>query len=139
MIGKRTFWLIGLWGLTAQAVCVNGHPSIASEFQQSKAVVVATVIGSKHVPETQEGDFLDGTMYEVKVERRFKGIDSPTLDIFSENSSGRFEMTTGETYLLFLYEDHGRLSVDNCGHSDLASKSTRAIQQVTRMAHRKNS
>jgi hypothetical protein len=138
MSWKTTFWLVGLWGLTAQGVCVNGHPSIASEFQHSKAVVLATVIGIKQLPETQDGNFLDGIMYQVKVQRRFKGSNPPTLDVFSENSSGRFEMTAGEAYLLFLYEDHGRLSVDNCGHSGVASKSTSAIEQITKMAHPKN-
>jgi hypothetical protein len=139
MSWKTTFCLVGFWALTAQAVCVNGHPTIASEFQHSKAVVLATVIRSKQLPETQDGSFLDGIMYQVKVERHFKGSDSATLDIFSENSSGRFEMTSGETYLLFAYENDGRLSVDNCGHSGVASKSASAIQRVTKLAHSKNS
>jgi hypothetical protein len=108
MSWKKTFWLIGLWGMAAQAVCVNGHPSVVSEFRPSKAVVLATVTEEKQLPQTRDLYFLDGKMYQVNVEKRFKGDISPTFDIFSENTSGRFDMKTGESYLLFIYEVHGR-------------------------------
>jgi hypothetical protein len=129
----KTFWLVGLSSLTAQAACVNGRPSVTAEFRDSKAVVLATVIGKKQAPPTRDGYFLDGTVYQVKVEKRFKGADSPTLEIFSENSSGRFNMTIGDKYLLFVYQADGRFSADNCGHSGLASTSASMIQQVTRL------
>jgi hypothetical protein len=129
-----TLLLVGLSSVIAQAACVNGRPSVASEFRDSKLVVLATVINTKQMPPTQDGYFLDGTIYQVKVEKRFKGDDSDTFEIFSENSSGRFNMTIGAEYLLFVYQDHGRFSVDNCGHSDLASKRAPMIQQVARLA-----
>jgi|SRR5579864_8065257 len=138
MSWKTIVWVIGLWGLTAQAVCVNGHPSLASEFQTSKAVVVAKVVGMKKVPATQDEYFLDGVTYQVKVEKRFKGGESPTLEVFSENSTGRFDMRLAESYLLFIYEDHGRLSVDNCGNSGSASNRTSAIQRAAKLAHLEN-
>lgn len=110
---------------------------MAAEFRHAKAVVLATVTGMKQVPETPDGSFLDGTMYHVKVEQRFKDGNSPTLDIFNENSSGRFDMVAGESYLLFIYEDGGRLSVDNCGNSGIASKNTRIIEEVVKLARLK--
>lgn len=135
---KHTFCLIGLWSLTAQAVCVNGHPSVTSEFRQSKAVVVATVVGEKRVPDAEDRYFLDGTMYEVRVDMTFKTGDSAMLQIFSENTTGRFDMVVGGKYLLFIYEEHGRLRVDNCGNSGAASKKSGMIQQVARLAHSSN-
>lgn len=132
---KHAFWLIVLWSLTAEAVCVNGNPSVAAEFRQSKAVVIATVVGERKVPATQDGYFLDGTTYRVRVDTAIKANASPALDVFSENSTGRFDMVVGSKYLLFIYEEHGRFSIDNCGHSGVASKKAATIQQVARLAH----
>jgi hypothetical protein len=132
---KHAFWLVVLWSLTAEAVCVNGNPSVTYEFRQSKAVVVATVIAEKQVPSTQDGYFLDGTTYRVRVDRAFKGNASASLDVFTENTSGRFDMLVGSKYLLFIYEEHGRLSIDNCGHSGIASKRAATIQEIARLAN----
>jgi hypothetical protein len=39
------------------------------------------------------------------------------LEIFSENTSGRFPMQLRRRYVLFVYREAGRLMVDNCGNS----------------------
>src|SRR5579871_2042715 len=137
MSWKQTLWFVGLWGLTAQAVCVNGHLSVESEFRSSKTVVIAKVIASEKVPASQDGYFLEGTVYHVDVLKHFKGDNSSSLLIFSENSSGRFDMVLDDTYLLFIHEEDGRLSVDNCGNSGSAVKRAATIEQVTKLSHPK--
>lgn len=106
---------------------MNGYPSVPSEFSNSQAVVIATVVAEKPAPQTED---VGGTMYTVRVEKQFRGRPSPTLELFDENSSGRFDMTVGTQYLLFIYQDNGRMVVDNCGNSGVLSKSGRALRQV---------
>jgi hypothetical protein len=64
----------------------------------------------------------------------YKGNIKGSLDLFNENSSGSFAMLLNREYLLFVYEEHGRLRVDNCGNSDLTSHTKRAVAEVGRMS-----
>ena len=131
---KKAFWLIGLWGLSAQAVCVNGHPSVIKEFRHSKIVAIVTVISARSVPESSDGHFYEGTIYEAKIERQFRGASLPTVQIFNENSSGRFDMTIGARYLLFIYQEHRKLRVDGCGNSGEVSKDSSVLEQAEKLA-----
>ena len=136
MSWKSIVLIIVFGAATTRAVCVNGHPSIPAEFHSSKMVILGKIVGMKAVRETQDNYFLEGTMYQVDVQKRFKDGGAAAFEIFSENSSGRFNMSPGESYLLFVYEEHGRLMVDNCGNSGLESKSADTIRQVKKLAHR---
>jgi len=116
---------------------VNGHISISSEYRTSKAVVIGTVMSEKIVPETTDGFFDDGTTYRVRVDRTFRGELPVTVNIFSENTSGRFPMDVGSKYLMFVYAAHGRLLIDYCGNSGLLSKSSQVLQQVEKLAQKR--
>lgn len=120
--------------MSTQAVCVNGHPSVASEYRHSKMVVVASVVEEQPVAAMPDGYFLEGKLYELRVEKAFRGDPGSTLALFDENTSGRFNMSVGRKYLLFVSEEHGRLRVDSCGHSAEFSKSRAAIRQVEKLA-----
>jgi hypothetical protein len=115
-------------------VCVNGYPSVSSEYKSSQEVIASRVLTAKQLPPTDDNYFLDGTMYRVMVGKSYKGSSFRTLSVFSENSSGRFPMRVGHTYLLFLYQDHGRYQVDNCGNSDELARSSRKINELERIA-----
>jgi hypothetical protein len=98
-------------------------------------VVVASVVEEKPVAAMPDGYFLEGKMYELNVEKTFRGKPGPMLELFDENTSGRFDMSVGTKYLLFVYEEHGRLRVDNCGNSKEFSKSGATIKQVEKLAN----
>jgi hypothetical protein len=115
-------------------VCVNGHPSVSSEYKSSQEVIASRVLTAKQLPPTNDNYFLEGTTYRVMVEKSYKGSPSRTLSVFSENSSGRFPMKIGHRYLLFLYQDRGRYQVDNCGNSDELARSSRKITELERIA-----
>lgn len=116
---------------------MNGHISISLEYRTSKAVLIGTVMSEKTVPETTDGFFEDGTTYRVRVDRTFRGDLPATVDIFSENTSGRFPMDIGSKYLMFAYAAHDRLLIDYCGNSGLLSKSSQALQQVEKLAQKR--
>ena len=113
---------------TVHAVCVNGHPSVTAEYQQSRFVVVGRVIAEE--PAAESSQFLEGTTYVVVVKEALKNNPPKAIRLFSENSSGRFPVQIGETYLLFVYEALGRRMVDNCGNSVLASSTSSALSAV---------
>jgi hypothetical protein len=124
-------------GLSAYGACVNGHPSVPKEYAASRAVVVANVVGMRSVPALKDGVFLEGTMYRVAVERTYHGRIDKAPEIFSENSSGRFPMRLGATYLLFIFAEHGRLLVDYCGNSGLLSDRAKELKEIEQLTARR--
>ncbi len=122
---------------TAHAVCSEGCPSVKKEYGSSQAVIIATVTHQNPVPETRDGSVYEGTNYRLKVDRVFRGrfLSGPT--IFSENSSGRFPMEVNRKYLLFIYQQGGRYSVDNCGNSGLLTSDLAVLQAVKKPPHTK--
>ena len=89
------------------------------------------MISAKEIPEP--GGFIRGTFYSVKVAETPKGSPSKRVELYSENSSGRFPMRIGVQYLVFA--DYGvfegisreRLVVTNCGNSAPLSKAHKAL------------
>jgi hypothetical protein len=122
-----------LAGTTLYAVCLNGHPSVAEEYKGAKAVVAATVVAERLIP-SAEADFYEGTLYRIQVDKTFRGSLGDSADIFSENSSGRFSMTAGAKYLLFIHTGVAGMQVDYCGNSGLLSKRGKELKQVERLA-----
>jgi len=96
--------------------------SVRAEFRRSVAVVKVLVVAKRNVPDPDDPEFLGGTIYKVKIQESFRGALEGTVAVFSENSSGRFPMDRGRSYLLFLYQDGVRVSADPCGNSGLVSE-----------------
>ena len=89
--------------------------SVRAEYDRSAAVVTGHVISER--PVSEAGGYYEGSVYTVKVATVYRGNMSGRIEIFSENSSGRFLMQRHERYVLFIYAETGRLMVDNCGNS----------------------
>jgi hypothetical protein len=104
------------------AVCLVDDYSVEAEFQRSPVVAIARVISERQVPEERGSGALDGTLYTLRIQESFRGQARGRLAVFSENSSGRFPMEKGGTYIVFLYDQGGRLSADNCGNSGVVSE-----------------
>jgi len=62
--------------------------------------------------------------------RILKGRPRKTFIVFSENTSGRFPMNAKKSYLVFVYREHGRLRIDNCGNSGLLDGSAPALAEA---------
>ena len=104
------------------AACLLDDYSVEAEYARSTTVVLAKVSSERVVPSADEAGFDDGVIYSVKVQESFRGSTGPTVEVFSENSSGRFPLSKNKSYVLFLYEAGGRLSADYCGNSGLAAQ-----------------
>jgi hypothetical protein len=78
------------------------HPSVEEESDSSKYVLVGKVLKAQKILEPQ--DFILGTIYTIKVDELLKGTPAKIIEIYDENSSGRFPMEVGISYLIFAFE-----------------------------------
>lgn len=123
-----------VWVHGAFAVCVNGHPSPQQEYENSVVVFVGRVVSEESTPVSKK--YLDGITYSLNVQEILRGTSAKTFRLFSENSSGRFPMRVGATYLVFAYEALGRLMVDNCGNSGELSEKTKLLSVLRNIKSR---
>jgi hypothetical protein len=121
----------------ADAACLNGYPTVQKEYTLSKVVLIGRVLHDRKTAGEKDFFDLDGDTYTVVPMHVYKGGTKTDVDLFSENSSGRFPMQVGQEYLIFAYEDHGRLIVDNCGNSNLISRSKKAVTEVAKLSRRR--
>lgn len=112
----------------ALGACITPIPTVACEFLHSDAVFVGTVISIKVAP--ARGDEYEGWFYDLTVQQLFRGPHTKTIQVFTENSSGRFPLNLGKRYLIFAYEYDGRLEIDNCGNSSLLSTAGPALREL---------
>ena len=116
---------------SAAAHCDN-FPTIEQEFKTSALVFVGRVSSAREV-RVRSLAVSGGTFYSVKVAQALKGSPSKTVELYSENSSGRFPMQIGEQYLVFA--DYGvfegirgrKLAINNCGNSAPLAKAQKAL------------
>jgi len=125
--------LIGSAALVG-AYC-DSSPTVEHEFKTSAVVFVGKVSSAREVS-VQSQAVSGGTFYSVVVEQVLKGTPSKTVELYSENSSGRFPMRVGVQYLVFagygVFEGISgqRLAINNCGNSAPFSKAHKALATV---------
>ena len=115
---------------TALGACLLDDYSVGAEYGRSIAVVTATVLSERTVPDKKEPEFIAGTFYTLRILESFRGTLTNTAEVYSENSSGSFPMEKGKSYLLFLYRAEGGLSADPCGNSGLVSEKKDVLETV---------
>jgi hypothetical protein len=134
---KPIVLLVVAFAASALAYC-DGHPTVEQEFNSSALVFVGKVISAEKV-RIHSQSISGGTSYAVEVTQALKGRASKTVHLYSENSSARFPMRTGEQYLIFADYDvfegfHGRkLAINSCGNSARLSKSDKTLETVRRL------
>lgn len=107
------------------AACMLPIPTVACEFLNSDAVFVGTVVSVQTV--TPPG-YEPGWLYELTVQRLFRGPHAKTIRVFTENTSAKFAVDVGKRYLIFAYEEDGQLLIDNCANNSLLSTAGPALR-----------
>lgn len=102
--------------------------------------VTGRVTTERNISEPDDPEGYAWTVYTVQVLEIFKGTPPRTLRLLSENTSARFSMDTGKTYLLFVSQAPGVEMagkehlpsdyVDNCGNAAVAKDAEPAIKTV---------
>jgi hypothetical protein len=111
--------------------CMLPIATVACEFLNSDAVFVGAVVSVKVAP--ARGDEYQGWLYDLTVQQLFRGPQTKTIHVFTENSSGRFPLDLGKRYLIFAYEYDGRLEIDNCGNSALVSAAELSLRELPKL------
>jgi hypothetical protein len=112
-----------------QAVCPVPAPKACNEFFKSDAVLIGRVESERAIDE--EGDFVAGWLYRVRVSRSLRGTPASSVEIFTENASARLRLSVGKDYILFASRgDAGRFDVDSCGSSGLVDAKADVIEML---------
>jgi hypothetical protein len=125
----------------ATAATVAGYcdsfPTIVQELKASPVVIVGTVRAARAV--VASDGYVRGTFYSVQIAQVLKGSRSDTLELYSENSSGRFPMRVGVRYFIFAHREgfegvEGRhLAINSCGNSASLPKGDKALATVRKL------
>jgi hypothetical protein len=132
-------WLVGVLSLApalSLAVCLNGHPSITEEMTASRSVIIAKVTAARDtMADPADPNGITSTIYSVKVLEVLAGRSPSHIRLVSENTSGRFPMEIGRSYIVFVQSSGHELYVDNCGNSGTLPEADGVTSEV-RKAHR---
>jgi hypothetical protein len=112
---------------STKAVCPVPQIPANSEFFKRDLVFTGTVLSVRELP---DADAIGGWFYRVNVERVFRGTPSRQVEVFTENSSGRFPLEKNHEYLLFADRNANRFEIDNCGNSALVSEATDSLERL---------
>ena len=151
--------------LRAEAYCIGwdkdwpgykpDYYSVAEESQRAEFIVEVrsrkeTWLGEEGKPAPLKPPFQNGAKrpwgfdpyvgayYDVEVLRTYKGNPPRRLRLFSENSTARFHLWVGKTYLLFLTEaswpgDNNLYTVDTCGNSGDLGRSGKVRKELRKI------
>ncbi len=122
------FFALLVLALPSFGFCPKPDPTVSCEFLDADAVFVGTVASARSVP--PRGEDLGGWLYGLTVQELFRGPRTTTIEVFTENSSGRLPLEVAKQYLLFADEFDGRLTITNCGNSAEVSKAQNAIREL---------
>jgi hypothetical protein len=128
------------WESGAGSTAVYRHPAVRADFKNAALVVIGRVTGERNISEPDDPQGYAWTIYTVEVLETFKGTPQRTIRLVSENTTARFPMDTGKTYLLFVsqfrvaemagQERLPQAYVDDCGNSAIAKDAAAAIEVV---------
>jgi len=124
---------VPVWG-----VCLLNDYSVQAEYSRSTAVVIGEPVSERSVPDREDVGFYGGIIYTVKISETLRGALHGKVEVFSENTSGRFPMEKGKKYILFLSKDQKYLSADNCGNSGLVAEKhdvLSAVRTIAKQSH----
>jgi len=113
------------------------HLGVEEEFTNSKCVFVGKVISTRQI--VDKDGFIQGTFYVVRVSGLLRGNPLKEVEIYDENSSGRFPMRVGRRYLLFAYEatfegvEGLRLTISSCGNSGTLEQAKKELAMVRKL------
>jgi hypothetical protein len=141
---------------TAHATCWElgkedaGHrrPSLSNEFKAAEFVVIGRAKQERNISGPTDPQGYEWTVYDVEVLEPLKGSPPHTVKLLSENSSARFPMSLGQSYVLFVSheptpERAGSTElpqdyIDNCGNSGLLETSSDRALEARRLSKHQN-
>jgi len=135
LIGVLSLTLALTTALPSQAACVDGRAlTVAQEAQSAEAVLIGRVSAEVVLAEdAADPQGITAIRYTVAIQETLRGTATGSIQLRSENTSSRFPMQVGKSYLLFVSaSSDGTKLVDSCGNSGLLSARVKAAQLLRR-------
>jgi len=128
---------LALGATCAHAFCLQPQPiRVCAEFFKADEVFTGTIISAQymedHIPEPYP-DPQPGWHYRLKVLKNFRGPARGTVDVYTENTSGRFPLDLDKSYLLFAYKSGSILQVYGCLNSVELTDAGTALAEIRRL------
>lgn len=106
----RTLAAACLVAITSPAAAICTGASVDREYRTADVVVRAAVTAETRVTDDEPspeyrarwGEYSPVMLHRLRVVEVFKGRPGPTINLFQEVNSGRFDVDMGTEYLLFL-------------------------------------
>lgn len=139
----RIFFIIFMamiYAASAFAWC-EAYPDAKKEFFRNEYVFIGKVISEEKVHKAN--DFFDGIYYKIQILETFRGSPKKAITVFSENSSGRFPMEVGQSYLVFTSIEpqeyvKDTYAISNCGNSGKISEKQAALKVIKKLSKSPN-
>ena len=107
------------------------HIPLNEEVRSSAAIAVGKVTQARNLREdASDPQGATATVYSVEISRQLKGRLPRSVELRSENDSGRYWMEKGETHILFFRHQKPPLSIDSCGNSSVLPKGDGTLKAV---------
>jgi hypothetical protein len=136
----RVFIAVALVGVTtaAAAKCPDGEWwTIESEFRRAESVLIGEMISERPDKGVERnGNWLDGTFYRLRVKQLLRGKPISFIELYSENSSGRYHMEHGTSYLVFASLCQGRYYAYAKGNTQPHATATTALKRIKHIKNR---
>ncbi|HEY1773735.1 MAG TPA: hypothetical protein VGH91_11150 [Gammaproteobacteria bacterium] len=98
---------------------------------KSDVVFTGQVLGEEPVKGTAGGT--DGWVYTLQVLKPYRNAKAATLKVFTTNDPGKLSLVVGKQYLLFAYNQDGRLTVGNDGLSGELKDAQPALKDLDKI------
>lgn len=106
---------------------------------RSDAVFTGKVESVKKQDNTIEDgvNYFQGWFYTLKVIKSYRGVDTPTIHVYTANDSGRLPLDVDKKYLLFAYKYNGKLTISYDGISGELKDSKQTLEDLDKIMVRK--
>jgi hypothetical protein len=105
---------------------------------RSDAVFTGKVVSVKEDYTSKSGEkFLEGWFYTLKIIKAYRGIDTPSIRVYTSNDSGRLPLELGKKYLLFADKEGSKLIFADDDISGELKDSKQALKDLDKIMTRK--
>lgn len=134
---------ITLLGFSSQlfAYCDGGYPNVTvvDEIKKANFVAIGKVTSRKIVVDpTEDPEGYEAELFQVEIGKVLYGTPpgymvKGYLTLHSINTSSRFNMDVGESYLMFVSESSDGFYINSCGNSGAVIKSKEIIKTIQKI------
>lgn len=114
------------------------HPMACMLYFQSDAVFTGQVIATRQNSQPNSGVLgIEGWYYTLEIIKAYRGVHTPTVQVYTGNDSGRLPLDVGKKYLLFADKQNGQLVISDDEISGELKHAQHALKVLNKIMTRK--